>query len=91
VDNLLPTDENTPETAIPAPNKRPLKTGFNGRNSKGQFLPGSIPNHKGRPIGSRNRATLLARALLEERAGALTRKVMDEAISAQAMPLCAIK
>ena len=73
-----------PEITAPyteaSPNYSPVEIGSNGRNRKGQFLPGLVANPNGRPLGSRNRASLLARALLETRAAEITQKVMDEAL-----------
>jgi hypothetical protein len=74
-----------PELTAPAsdaaPNYCPLEIGLNGRNRRGQFLPGLVANPKGRPLGSRNRASLLVRALLDERAAEITQKVMAEGVA----------
>jgi len=51
------------DTSIDKPVKRPVpepKTGqFPKRGANGQFLPGESGNPQGRPLGSRNRASLL--------------------------------
>src|SRR5262249_4193060 len=44
------------------------------------FEPGKSGNPKGRPKGSRNQATLLAEALLDGEAEAITRKVINAAL-----------
>jgi len=61
------------DTTIEKPVSRP---GTGARRSKrranGQFLPGTVGNPTGRPLGSRNRASLLMEAVLDGRARALT-------------------
>jgi hypothetical protein len=51
------------------------------RTTAGQFAKGSSGNPAGRPKGSRNRATLLAEALLDGEAEALVRKLIEEALA----------
>jgi hypothetical protein len=54
------------------------------------FEPGKSGNPKGRPKGSRNQATLLAEALLDGEAEAITRKLVDKALEGDttALRLC---
>jgi hypothetical protein len=54
------------------------------------FEPGKSGNPKGRPKGSRNQATLLAEALLDREAEAITRKLVDKALEGDttALRLC---
>ena len=47
------------------------------RRADGRFAKGASGNPAGRPKGSRNRATLLAEALVEERAEPLTAKMIE--------------
>ena len=49
------------------------------------FLKGQSGNPTGRPIGSRNKATLLAEAMLDDDAGAVTRSTIDTAKSGNAL------
>jgi hypothetical protein len=49
------------------------------------FERGQSGNPAGRPPGSRNRATLIAEALLEGEAGRLTRSTIDNALSGNAL------
>ena len=68
------------------------KTG--GRRSKrgtnGQFVRGTSGNPQGRPLGSRNRASLLMENLLDGRAKALTEKAIEKALAGDvfALRLC---
>jgi hypothetical protein len=54
------------------------------------FEPGKSGNPKGRPKGSRNQATLLAEALLDGEAEAITRKLINAALEGDttALRLC---
>ncbi len=45
-----------------------------------RFKPGKSGNPNGRPLGSRNKATLAVEALLDGQSEALTQKVMDLAL-----------
>ena len=45
------------------------------------FELGKSGNPKGRPKGARNRATILAEALLDHEAEAITRKLVDKALA----------
>jgi hypothetical protein len=67
----------------------PDKTG--GKQvASGRFQKGESGNPKGRPKGSRNRATLAVEELLEGEAEALTRKAVEMALSGDttALRLC---
>ena len=81
---MTPTNPtNTPtETSQnpPAPARRP----------SGRFRKGASGNPKGRPRGSRNKATLLIESLLQGEAEQLTRKLIEMASSGDslAMKLC---
>jgi len=59
--------ENTPKRKRKAPSKA--------------WQPGQSGNPKGRPIGARNRATLLAAAMLDSEVEAITKAVIDAAKS----------
>ena len=61
-----------------------------GRLSDGRFGPGSRGNPNGRPVGSKNKATLAAEAILDGEAEALTRKSVDLALNGDvtAMRIC---
>ncbi len=67
--------------------QRPVNT---GRLSDGRFGPGSRGNPNGRPVGSKNRATLAAAAILDGEAEALTRKAVELALNGDvtAMRIC---
>jgi hypothetical protein len=60
------------------------------QDNKGKFKPGKSGNPKGRPVGSKHKATLAAQALLDGEAEALTRKAIDEALDGNhiALRLC---
>jgi hypothetical protein len=77
------------DTSIDKPVKRPVpkpKTGqFPKRGANGQFLRGTSGNPKGRPLGSRNRASLLMEELLDGRAQALSEKAIQK-IPGHALP-----
>jgi hypothetical protein len=51
------------------------------RTSEGRFSPGQSGNPAGRPKGSRNKATLVAEALLDEATGPVVAKAIDEALA----------
>ena len=63
------------DTSIDKPLKRPVPRPITGqfpmRGANGQFLLGTVGNPKGRPRGSRNRASLLMEDLLDGRAKGL--------------------
>jgi hypothetical protein len=61
-----------------------------GRMNNGQFAKGVSGNLSGRPLGSRNQATLLMESLLEGEAEELTRKAIDLAKTGdtRALALC---
>ena len=79
------------DTTIVKPVSQP-KTG--GRRSKrganGQFVRGESGNPQGRPLGSRNRASLVMEDLLDGRAKALTEKAIERALAGDvfALRLC---
>jgi len=54
------------------------------------FEPGQSGNPKGRPKGSRNQATMIAEALLDGEAEAITRRLVDKALEGDtaALRLC---
>ena len=60
------------------------------RLGRGGFAKGVSGNPSGRPLGSRNKATLAVEALLEGEAEALTRKCIERALEGdgQALRLC---
>lgn len=62
---------------------------MDGRQSDGTFAPGH-KHAKGRPAGSRNKASLAMEALLDGQAEALTQKAIDMALEgdATALRLC---
>jgi hypothetical protein len=51
------------------------------RTPEGRFSPGQSGNPAGRPKGSRNKATLVAEALLEEATGPVVAKAIDDALA----------
>jgi hypothetical protein len=53
----------------------------------GQFKPGQSGNPKGRPKGSKHKATLAAQALLDGEAEGLTRKAIELALDGDLMAL----
>jgi len=56
------------------------KTGEARRDERGRFQPGQSGNPAGRPKSIRNRATLLAQAMLAEEAENLVRTMLDRAL-----------
>ena len=67
---------------------QPDKTdGQEVKRMKGQFVPGTSGNPAGRPVGARNRSTLVAQALLEGEAEQLTRTVIDKALEGDGVAL----
>jgi hypothetical protein len=61
-----------------------------GQKQAGGFQKGQSGNPRGRPMGSRNNATLACEALLEGQAEALTQKVVEMALAGDtvALKLC---
>jgi hypothetical protein len=57
------------------------------RDARGQFQPGKSENPHGRARGSRNRATLIAEALLDDRAEELVRLAIESARNGDAFAL----
>ena len=82
------------DTSIDKPIKRPVPKPITGqfpkRGDNGQFLPGAVGNPKGRPLGTRNRASVLMEDLLDGRAKALTEKAIEKALAGDvfALRLC---
>ena len=60
------------------------------RTKEGHYAKGHTGNEKGRPVGTRNKATLAALSLLEGETEALTRKVIEMALEGDtaALRLC---
>lgn len=52
-----------------------------GRNKDGTFAKGSVPNPKGRPVGSRNKHLIATEILLDGEAEQLTRKAVELALA----------
>jgi Family of unknown function (DUF5681) len=52
------------------------KTGKKQARNRGQFKPGTSGNPRGRPEGSRNKATLAIQALMDGEAETLTRRII---------------
>ena len=67
------------DTTIDKPVSQP-RTGArrSKRGANGQFVRGASGNPKGRPLGSRNRASLLMEELLDGRAQALAEKAIEK-------------
>jgi hypothetical protein len=57
------------------------------RTSEGRFAAGQSGNPAGRPKGSRNKATLVAEALLDEATGPVVAKAIDDALAGDGMML----
>src|SRR5688500_8075628 len=51
------------------------------RTAEGRFAPGQSGNPTGRPKGSRNKATIIAEALLDEATGPVVAKAIDDALA----------
>ena len=68
----------------------PVPAGQQQEREGGRFRPGVSGNPRGRPVGSRNHATLAAAALLEGEAEAITRKAVELALAGDpvALRLC---
>jgi len=79
------------DTSIDKPIKRPVPKPITGqfpkRGANGRFLRGASGNPKGRPLGSRNRASLLMEDLLDGRAKALTEKAIEKALAGDVFAL----
>lgn len=52
----------------------------NGRKMDGTFTKGSVPNPKGRPRGSRNKATIIAQQMLDGQSEELVSKAIELAL-----------
>jgi len=66
---LTPRPANTGEEQAPSP----------ARDAQGRFRPGQSANPKGRPQGSRNRATVALLGQLQEEAPALLKRMISQA------------
>lgn len=88
---MNPTNDSSNEAGIEQrQSKGKAKLGKSGpaqRDSSGRFRPGSAANPNGRPLGSRNRKTLLLEQLLDERAEAILAKVMAMALEGHVLAL----
>jgi hypothetical protein len=62
------------------PAKTPAKAGLR-KPPKNAWKPGESGNPNGRPVGSRNRATILAQAVLDGKAEAIIDKVVSAALA----------
>jgi hypothetical protein len=78
--NLIPIRETQPMSAISE----------TCRSAEGRFVPGQSGNPAGRPKGSRNKATLVAEALLEEATGPVVAKAIDDALAGDGSMLRAV-
>lgn len=59
----------------------------NRKQGGGRFKPGQSGNPKGRPVGSRHKATLAAQELLDGEAQAITRKAIEKALEGDGIAL----
>jgi hypothetical protein len=59
------------------------------RTPKGQFKKGTSGNLAGRPLGSRNKATLLCEQLLHGQAEQITQKLVELALKGNMQAICA--
>ncbi len=59
--------------------KKPERTGKQQRNTK--FRPGKSGNPKGRPPGTLNKTTILARSLMEDQAEHISKKCINMALA----------
>jgi hypothetical protein len=73
-------DQSAPFTALSAPRDRPAV-------NVGQFQPGQSGNPAGRPRGSRNKATMMIAALLDEEGPRLMREAIDRALDGDSLLL----
>jgi hypothetical protein len=51
-----------------------------GRDAKGRFLKGSVPNPQGRPAGGRNKATLLLEGMISEQGHEIVQECITRAM-----------
>lgn len=51
-----------------------------GRDTKGRFVKGSVPNPKGRPAGGRNKATLLLEGLIADQGQQIVQECITRAM-----------
>ena len=82
---MIPAMEDGPATVTLAAGKGPAdslqeQAEQDGRDARGRFVPGRSGNPQGRRVGSRNRATMLAEAMLDGNAEALVQTVIDNAL-----------
>ena len=73
----------TTPSLVPAENTAEIQPQPRGR----PFEPGQSGNPLGRPKGSRNKATLLAEALLDDEGELIVRKVIEKAVQGDPMAL----
>jgi len=74
----------SPDPPPAADNAKPPNA---GRQPDGRFAKGNAANLRGRPLGSRHRATLAAEALLDGEVEKLTRKAIEMALEGDGVAL----
>jgi len=66
---------------------RPKKDQSSERDQTGRFLPGASGNPQGKPLGSRNYASVLVENLLDGQAQALAQKAIEMALAGHVLAL----